>query len=81
MVSIDASNGVKINGATVVKADIGASNGVIHVIDTVILPKNGLRAADCGPPQHPGTSALGTSALGTAGTSARGTSAPRHFSL
>ncbi len=39
MVSIDASNGVKINGATVVKADIGASNGVIHVIDTVILPK------------------------------------------
>jgi len=29
---------VRINNATVVKADIGASNGVIHVIDTVILP-------------------------------------------
>ena len=29
---------VQINDATVVKADVGASNGVIHVIDTVILP-------------------------------------------
>lgn len=28
-----------VNGATVVKADIVASNGVIHVIDTVLLPK------------------------------------------
>ena len=33
---IDGS--VKIDDATVVKADIGASNGVIHVIDSVILP-------------------------------------------
>jgi uncharacterized surface protein with fasciclin (FAS1) repeats len=39
-VSIDASSGVKVDGATVVKADIEASNGVIHVIDTVILPKD-----------------------------------------
>ena len=37
-VKIDASNGVKINDATVVKADVEASNGVIHVIDTVIIP-------------------------------------------
>jgi len=29
---------VKINGASVVKADIMTSNGVIHVIDAVILP-------------------------------------------
>jgi uncharacterized surface protein with fasciclin (FAS1) repeats len=29
---------VRINDATVVKADIAASNGVIHVIDTVLLP-------------------------------------------
>ena len=29
---------VKVDGATVVKADVMASNGVIHVIDTVILP-------------------------------------------
>jgi uncharacterized surface protein with fasciclin (FAS1) repeats len=27
-----------INGATVVAADIDTSNGVIHVIDQVILP-------------------------------------------
>ncbi len=38
-VTINAKDGVKVNGATVVKADIGCSNGVIHVIDTVILPK------------------------------------------
>jgi uncharacterized surface protein with fasciclin (FAS1) repeats len=31
--------GVKVNGASVVKADVAASNGVIHAIDTVILPK------------------------------------------
>jgi len=30
---------VRIDGAQVVKADIMASNGVIHVIDTVVLPK------------------------------------------
>lgn len=37
-VKIDASSGVKINNATVIKADIQATNGVIHVIDTVLLP-------------------------------------------
>ena len=35
---IDSSNGVTINGAKVIKADIVARNGVIHVIDTVLLP-------------------------------------------
>ena len=30
--------GVRIDNANVVKTDIAASNGVIHVIDTVILP-------------------------------------------
>ena len=29
---------VMINNATIVTADVGASNGVIHVIDTVIIP-------------------------------------------
>ncbi len=29
---------VMVNGAKVVKADIASSNGVIHVIDTVLLP-------------------------------------------
>lgn len=38
-VMVDSSNGVKINNANVVKADIMTSNGVIHVIDTVLLPK------------------------------------------
>ena len=32
-------NGVMVNDAHVVKADIAASNGVIHVIDKVILPE------------------------------------------
>ncbi len=36
--AVDASDGVKIGDATVTKADIVTSNGVIHVIDTVILP-------------------------------------------
>ncbi len=33
------SDGVMVNNAHVVKADIVASNGVIHVIDNVILPE------------------------------------------
>jgi uncharacterized surface protein with fasciclin (FAS1) repeats len=33
-----ADSGVQINNANVIKTDIEASNGVIHVIDTVILP-------------------------------------------
>ncbi len=35
---IDATNGVKVNGANVVTADIECDNGVIHVIDTVLMP-------------------------------------------
>ncbi len=38
-VAIDGTDGVKVNGANVVKADIMASNGVIHVIDKVLLPE------------------------------------------
>ncbi len=38
-VKIDATNGVMINNAKVVKADVPASNGVIHVIDTVLIPE------------------------------------------
>jgi uncharacterized surface protein with fasciclin (FAS1) repeats len=30
--------GVRVNQANVIKTDIQASNGVIHVIDRVILP-------------------------------------------
>ena len=35
---IDAQDGVKVNGANVVKSDVAASNGIIHVVDTVLLP-------------------------------------------
>lgn len=38
-VKVDGSN-VMIDGAKVVKTDIECSNGVIHVIDSVILPKS-----------------------------------------
>jgi len=38
--TIKTANGrVTVDNARVVKTDIGASNGVIHVIDTVLLPK------------------------------------------
>ncbi len=37
-IRIDTSNGVKVDNATVTATDIAASNGVIHVIDSVILP-------------------------------------------
>ncbi|MBX3353694.1 MAG: fasciclin domain-containing protein [Phycisphaeraceae bacterium] len=37
-VKVSTAGGVKINNAKVVKTDINATNGVIHVIDTVILP-------------------------------------------
>lgn len=37
-IEIGVMDGVTINGANVVAADIAASNGVIHVIDAVILP-------------------------------------------
>ncbi len=38
--TIDTSDGVKLNNAKVVTADIKASNGVIHIIDQVILPNS-----------------------------------------
>jgi uncharacterized surface protein with fasciclin (FAS1) repeats len=38
-VSLKMNGGVKVDGANVVKADVMADNGVIHVIDSVILPK------------------------------------------
>ncbi|MBN2905290.1 MAG: fasciclin domain-containing protein [Rhodobacteraceae bacterium] len=38
-VHVDGTNGVRVNKARVTSADIIASNGVIHVIDKVLLPK------------------------------------------
>jgi uncharacterized surface protein with fasciclin (FAS1) repeats len=37
-ITITTADGAKVNGASVVIADVEASNGVVHVINTVILP-------------------------------------------
>lgn len=39
-VRVDGSFGVRVNDAHVIQSDIEASNGVIHVIDTVLLPSS-----------------------------------------
>ena len=38
-VTIATTGGVMVNNAKVIKTDIAADNGVIHVIDTVLMPK------------------------------------------
>jgi uncharacterized surface protein with fasciclin (FAS1) repeats len=41
-IDIEVRNGnVTVNGAKVTKADIACSNGIIHVIDTVLIPPSG----------------------------------------
>ena len=37
--TLATTGGVTVNGAKVVQADVKASNGVIHAIDTVLMPK------------------------------------------
>ena len=37
--TLSTANGVKVDNANVVKTDIVADNGVIHVIDSVVLPR------------------------------------------
>ena len=37
-VNVDGTMGVKVNNANVIQPDIETSNGIIHVIDTVLLP-------------------------------------------
>lgn len=44
VVAIESSDGIKVNDARVVKSDVLTDNGVIHVIDTVLMP--GLLAAE-----------------------------------
>jgi uncharacterized surface protein with fasciclin (FAS1) repeats len=39
MISLTTSGGVMVNNAKVIATDVAADNGVIHIIDTVILPK------------------------------------------
>lgn len=38
-VKIDASKGVKVNESNVTTPDVSADNGVIHIIDTVLMPQ------------------------------------------
>lgn len=38
-VAIDITNGVKVNSASVISADNTSDNGVVHVIDAVLLPQ------------------------------------------
>jgi uncharacterized surface protein with fasciclin (FAS1) repeats len=38
-ITVTTAGGVKVDAANVVKTDIAADNGVIHVIDSVIMPK------------------------------------------
>ena len=38
MLTIDATDGVKINTSTVISPDVMTDNGVIHIIDTVLMP-------------------------------------------
>ena len=45
---------VTVNGARVVRADLTAANGVIHAIDTVLVPAPATRKADAEKPKdHP----------------------------
>jgi uncharacterized surface protein with fasciclin (FAS1) repeats len=37
-IMIDSSEGVKVNKASVIKTDIKCTNGVIHIIDDVLIP-------------------------------------------
>ena len=39
-IKVSLSDGAMINGANVVKADVEASNGVVHIIDAVIMPSD-----------------------------------------
>ena len=43
-IKIDARDGVKIDGSRVITADIEATNGVIHVIDAVLMPSSAAAA-------------------------------------
>ena len=38
-IAVNTKDGVKVDGANVIQTDILCDNGVIHVIDAVILPK------------------------------------------
>jgi transforming growth factor-beta-induced protein len=38
-ITVDLTSGVKINDSNVIAADVQGSNGVVHVIDKVLIPE------------------------------------------
>ncbi len=46
-IEVDLNNGVKINESHVIAADIKGNNGVIHVIDKVLLPQAEAKSGGC----------------------------------
>lgn len=48
-VTVQAQGGIRVDGANVVTADIPASNGVVHIIDTVMIPPAGTPAPTLSP--------------------------------
>ncbi|MGF1935718.1 MAG: fasciclin domain-containing protein [Nostoc sp. ChiQUE02] len=38
--AIDTSDGIKVNDAKVIEPDIESDNGIIHIIDTVLIPQS-----------------------------------------
>lgn len=61
---ISASGGtVRINDATVTTADVAASNGVIHIVDNVLLPPSIVSAL----PRAGGVAGVGTAAVAVTG--------------
>ncbi|AFZ66122.1 fasciclin domain-containing protein [Deinococcus peraridilitoris] len=74
--SISTSSGmVMVAGANVTRADITACNGVIHVIDTVLMPTGTMAMGNTTQANQTTTQATGTQATGTqTGTAAGGSS-------
>jgi transforming growth factor-beta-induced protein len=67
-VTIQPQGGIRVDGANVIQADIPASNGVIHIVDTVMLPSTATVAPTLTPtltrtPILPTTTAAGFDAV------------------
>jgi len=51
-IAVDLRKGVKVSGANVTKTDIKTSNGIIHVIDRVIMPPKAKKKHAARPARH-----------------------------
>lgn len=49
LVEITTRHGINVAGASIVKADIVATDGIIHIIDKVLIPKSVLAELEAGP--------------------------------